>query len=311
MLYFDIRFAKNFPDRRIILSKNKKAASSLNNSDAPAAGLQLNARTIGMITILLFAIMIFAGVLTQIVPAGEYLTADDGSIISEIDGQSTYRRIGDSGYRFWRVFTAPFEIFTTSDALTGVAIMTFIVLIGGTFLVLERAGVLNYIMSSIVKSFSSRKYLLLALMVLVCMMISSVVGILEESITLVPLAVAISLALGWDSLVGVGMSLIAIAFGFTAATFNPFNVGVVQSMAGLPMFSGLLYRIPVFIGVYAILVLFLVRYAKKIERNPEKSIVYESDRMKNYTANRVRIALVFQQQNSLVRKCAHCLKIRG
>ena len=260
------------------MRKNNKTASTKNNSNPPTAGLQLNVRTLGMITLLLFGIMIFAGVLTQIVPAGEYLTAEDGSIISEIDGESTYHRIGDSGYRFWRVFTAPFEIFTTSDAFTGVAIMAFIVLIGGTFLVLENAGVLNYIMSSIVKSFSSRKYLLLALMVLVCMMLSSVVGILEESITVVPLAVAISLALGWDSLVGVGMSLVAIAFGFTAATFNPFNVGVVQSMAELPMFSGLLYRIPVFIGVYVILVLFLVRYAKKIERNPEKSIVYESDR---------------------------------
>lgn len=72
----------------------------------------------------------------------------------------------------------------------------FIVLIGGTFLILDRSGVLKYIMSSVVRKFEKKKYLLLAVIVFVCMMMSSVVGVLEESLTLVPLAVAISLALG-------------------------------------------------------------------------------------------------------------------
>ena len=83
------------------------------------------------------------------------------------------------------------------------------------------AGVLKYIMSSVVRKFEKKKYLLLAVIVFVCMMMSSVVGVLEESLTLVPLAVAISLALGWDSFVGLGISMVSIAFGYTAATFNP------------------------------------------------------------------------------------------
>lgn len=51
-------------------------------------------------------------------------------------------------------------------------------------------------MFSVVRKFEKKKYLLLAVIVFVCMMMSSVVGVLEESLTLVPLAVAISLALG-------------------------------------------------------------------------------------------------------------------
>lgn len=100
----------------------------------------------------------------------------------------------------------------------------------------------------------------------------------EESLTLVPLAVAISLALGWDSFVGLGISMVSIAFGYTAATFNPFNVGILQTMADLPLFSGLAYRVLFFVCVYASLVLFLIVYAKKIEKNPEKSLCYESDK---------------------------------
>ena len=73
------------------------------------------------------------------------------------------------------------------------------------------------------------------------------------------------------------MSLVAVAFGFTAATFNPFNVVTVQKMADIPVFSGLGYRIVVFIVVYAVLAGFLTVYAKKIEKNPQKSLCYETD----------------------------------
>jgi uncharacterized ion transporter superfamily protein YfcC len=137
---------------------------------------------------------------------------------------------------------------------------------------------MKYMMASLIKKFSKRKYTLMAIVIFCCMALSSVAGILEESVTLVPIAVAVSLALGWDSLVGLGLSLVSIAWGFTAATFNPFNVVTVQKLAGLEVFSGLSLRLLVFLGIYLILFAFLFIYAKKIEKNPKKSLVYESDK---------------------------------
>ncbi len=238
-------------------------------------GIQIDKKTVFGITALLIVIMLFAGVLTQIVPRGEYQMDESGMVIN-----GTYTQFeGDEGKMPWRkIILAPIMVFTSSQITTGVGIVVFIVLIGGTFLILDRSGVLKYIMSSVVKKFEKKKYLLLAAIVFVCMMMSSVVGVLEESLTLVPLAVAIALALGWDSFVGLGISLVSIAFGYTAATFNPFNVGILQTMADLPLFSGLLYRILIFICVYISLVLFLTVYAKKIEKHPEKSLCYESDK---------------------------------
>ncbi len=238
--------------------------------------IKIDKKTIIGITVLLFAVMIFAGVLTQTVPTGVYDIAADGSIIN-----GTYHEIPreEVGYSFWRVFVSPIETFlyATGDALTGVAIIMIIIIIGGTFLILDKSGVLKYIMSTIVTKFSAKKYILLSIIILACMLLSSFAGILEESITLVPLAVAISLSLGWDSFVGLGFSLISVSFGYAAATFNPFNVGITQSMANLPMFSGVLFRILVFAAVYAVLTLFFISYAKKIEKDPKKSLCYESD----------------------------------
>ena len=255
-----------------------KEKIAVKEPDQKTQGLKLNPKTVLFITSAILIIMVFAGIMTQVIPRGEYLTDESGTIIA-VDqfGNSTYREI-DFRLPFWKTFTAPFEVFTSSDAVTGIAIILFIILIGGTFLILDKSGVLSYIMSSVVGKFSDKKYFLLPIVIFIMMALASIVGILEESITLVPLCVAISLALGWDSLVGISISLISIAFGYSAATFNPFNVVIVQSMAGLEIFSGIGYRILIFLGVYAILTAFVVSYAKKIEKDPKKSIVYESDK---------------------------------
>ncbi len=248
-----------------------KGCIHLGNSENKQAGLKINSKTIIFICILLAAVMAFAGALTQILPAGVYETTADGTIIN-----GTYTQI-DEKLPIWKIFLAPILVFGTETALTGVGIILIITLIGGTFLILDKCNVLKYIMAVIIRKFGSKKYLLLNFMILACMVLSSTAGILEESVTLVPIAVAISLALGWDSFVGLGMSLIAVAFGFTAATFNPFNVATVQRMADIPIFSGTGYRLIVFVAVYAVLAGFLTVYAKKIEKNPQKSLCYETD----------------------------------
>ncbi|MBQ3006963.1 MAG: YfcC family protein [Clostridia bacterium] len=243
----------------------------MTNTETKQSGISINKKTVVLICILLAAIMTFAGILTQVLPRGVYETNPDGTIIN-----GTYTQIEEK-LPIWKIILAPVLVFGTDTALTGVGIILMITLIGGTFLILDKCSVLKYIMATIIRKFGKRKYLLLNAVMLVCMLLSSTAGILEESVTLVPIAVAISLALGWDSFVGLGMSLIAVAFGFTAATFNPFNVATVQKMAEIPVFSGLGYRIIVFVAVYIVLAAFITVYAKIIEKNPKKSLCYETD----------------------------------
>ena len=243
----------------------------LSTTENKQSGLSINKKTVALICILLVAIMAFAGVLTQVLPRGVYETNPDGTIIN-----GTYTQIEDK-LPIWKIALAPILVFGTETALTGVGIVLIITLIGGTFLILDKCNVLKYIMATIINKFGSKKYILLNVMIFACMVLSSTAGILEESVTLVPIAVAISLALGWDSFVGLGMSLIAVAFGFTAATFNPFNVVTVQRMANIPVFSGIGFRLITFAVVYLVLAGFMTAYAKMIEKNPKKSLCYETD----------------------------------
>ena len=62
------------------------------------------------------------------------------------------------------------------------------------------------------------------------MALGSFIGSFEECVPLVPMVVALAVRLGWDSLTGLGMSLLAIGCGFAAGVCNPFTVGVAQEL---------------------------------------------------------------------------------
>ena len=253
------------------MAKEKNDVKLKKPDENAGLGLSIDKKTVVMISLVLLALWVLAGVLTQVLPTGAYDTVEEAIV------PDTYHAI-DERLPIWKIILSPLLCFTSSYAMAGVGIIVVIILVGGSFLLLDKSGVLKYIMATLIRKYEKKKYLLMAVVIFACMLLSSTAGVLEESVTLVPLAVAISLALGWDSLVGLGISLISIAWGFTAATFNPFNVVTVQKLADLDVYSGLWLRCIIFVLVYAVLFLFLFFYARKIEKNPTKSIVYESDK---------------------------------
>lgn len=239
------------------------------------AGIRISKKAFFTSAAILLALMLVAGILTAVLPQGSFDRA-------MVDGRErvvpgSYHALIADRLPVWRYFTAPFEVFTSDEASMVIVIMLYILLIGGTFLVLEKAGVLRYLMSSTVKRYGAQKYKLLAVMVFLFMLCGSTIGIFEEFVTLVPLGVALALSLGWDSLMGIGMTGMAVGFGFAAGTFNPFTVGVAQRVSDLPAFSGIWLRALVFLVIYGLLYLFLYRYAKRIEADPTHSLTYEDD----------------------------------
>jgi uncharacterized ion transporter superfamily protein YfcC len=238
-------------------------------------GLKISKKMFISTAAMLLAVMIVAGILTLVVPQGQFNRTTVDGRVTVVPG--TYHEIQGQRLPVWRWVTAPFEVFGGSDASVAILIILFIMLIGGTFLILEKSGVLKYLLNRLIDKYGAKKYLLLASMVLVCMLLGSTVGLFEETITLVPITVVLALSLGWDSLVGIGMSILSVGFGFAAGTLNPFTIGITQKLAELPAFSGLLFRVLIFAVVYGVLVFFLLRYAHRIDKNPSLSPVYDVD----------------------------------
>ena len=98
-----------------------------------------------------------------------------------------------------------------------ITIILFILVIGATFNILDKSNILKYIMSSVGNKFSDRKYVLLSIMSFIFMLFGSTIGIFEEMVPLVPIIIGLSFSMGWDSLVGLGISILSVGFGFSAA----------------------------------------------------------------------------------------------
>ena len=56
-----------------------------------------------------------------------------------------------------------------------------------------------------------------------------------------------------------------------------------QKLAGVPLFSGLWLRLIVFVLIYALLCVFLVHHAKKVEKNPQVSYTFAQDEARRST----------------------------
>ena len=170
------------------------------------------------------------------------------------------------GIPFWKWILSPVLVLGAEGNVSLIAVIIFLLVIGGVFNCLDKCGLMKYILDKITFNYGKERYKLLAVVSLFFMLMGSFIGSFEECVPLVPMVVALAIRLGGDALVGIGMSLLAIGCGFAAGVCNPFTVGVAQELAGLPMFSGMWFRMLGFILVYLLLLGFLTRYAKKVEK---------------------------------------------
>jgi len=232
-------------------------------------GLRISRKAFLTSFFVLFALMLGAGILSAVLPSGSYERVEGEFGLQVLP--DTYRVAEKPSYPFWRWFTAPFEVLASEDGVQAIIIIVFIMIVGGAFAILDRASVLKETVSIIARRYASRRYLLLAIVCLFFMSIGSLLGIFEETLPLVPVAIALSLSLGWDIYVGLGMSILATGFGFSAAIANPFSIGTAQRLAGLPLFSGAGFRILIFVLVYLLFYVWLAAMAKRSEGRLNRS----------------------------------------
>ena len=237
--------------------------------------IKVGARAFILAFIIILALMIVSGILTRVVPAGSYVRVVQDGRVQVVPDSFSYRSSPD--YPLWRWFTAPVEVLFAPGNVTVITIILFLVLVGGSFTVLERGEILAAFLRSVAARMRHRRFLLLALMQLFFMVSGAILGIFEAMVPLVVFVVPLSHMLGWDSLTGLGMSLLPLAFGFAAAVTNPFTIGVAQTIAELPLFSGAWLRLIFLVLVYTLVVVYVRAHARRVEADPRRSPVYAAD----------------------------------
>ena len=228
-------------------------------------GLNISTRSFLTAIVILFFLMALTYALTFFIPGGAYVRTLDDAGNTVIDTQAGFSWV-EGGIPFWKWLLSPVLLLGGEGSGTILAVIVFLLVVGGIFNSLDRCGLMKYMLHRIVHRFGQARYSLMAVIVLFFMAMGSFIGSFEECIPLVPIVVSLAVGLGWDPLTGMGMSLLAAGCGFSAGVCNPFTVGVAQGLAGLPLFSGMWLRGVGFVLIYALLFAFLFLHAKKVER---------------------------------------------
>jgi uncharacterized ion transporter superfamily protein YfcC len=212
--------------------------------------------------VLLFFVIVISAILTYIVPAGEYDRVEkDGRTLVVPD---SYTLTESSPVGFFNIFTS-----IHTGMIDGAGIIFFILIIGGAFGILKETGALDALIVNITRKLANRELLLIPVLMMFFAVGGALMGMAEETIVYIAIITPVAIALKLDAMVGFAIVSLGANIGFMSAVLNPFNIGVAQSIAELPTFSGIGLRLVLFATLYIAGVLYVYRYAKKVNSNPK------------------------------------------
>ncbi|MCP5114923.1 MAG: YfcC family protein, partial [bacterium] len=216
--------------------------------------------------VLIFVMILAAQGLSYVLPAGEYER-------TTVDGRDqvvagTYHAVETRPLPAWAFLTAiPRGLGAAAD------IIFFVFIAGGAFGVIRATGAIDALIAAAIRRFGGSPGLLIGGMLTLFALGSATIGMGEEYIPFVPVLAAMCIALGMDAVVAVALVAVGLGVGFGCAAVNPFTVVIAQRIAGLPLYSGQLFRWILFVLCLAIAIHHLLRYSRRVRKDSSKSLV--------------------------------------
>lgn len=228
--------------------------------------------------VIIFYIILSCAALTWVIPGGQYTET-----LSPNGEKSVVYEPVQHVPQTWQLFSAFYKGFVDKAD-----IIVFILIIGGAFWIVNDSkafdiGTASFLRKArrmehhpLLKKIGVDNFLLTSIMLLFSIF-GAVFGMSEETIAFCLVLVPMAISMGYDSITGVCMVFVAAGLGFAGAILNPFTIGIAQGLAGIPLFSGIEYRIFCWCVINLVGFSWILRYAARVKRAPESSIVYEED----------------------------------
>ena len=203
--------------------------------------------------IIIFALIVVAVLLTWIIPAGVYDFVKGPGGKKVLD-PATFHYVARSGVNPLKI-----PLYIMKAMSKRIDLMMVILMAGSAFHIVTKTGSLQAILALGAKKFSNRLEVFLPALTLIFGLICTTQG----ANTFIPF--------------GPVMVMLGGAIGFATGTLNMYTTVVAQTIADLPLYSGLWYRALCFAVYYVITNIYLIRYARKIKANPKLSPMYDLD----------------------------------
>ncbi|MGB5823952.1 MAG: YfcC family protein [Proteocatella sp.] len=257
----------------------------------------------------LFIVLIFASILTYTIPAGSYAkllydgdtsnfvvtmpdgsTADypatqevldelgvnvnvekftDGSIYKAVAIPETYEQMESNPQGIMEIIQAPISgVYDTID------IIMFVFVIGGIIGLLNNSGAFDAGFASLSRATKGREYILIVIVTFLISLGGTTFGLAEETIALYPILVPVFMIAGYDAIVCIAALYMGSSIGTMFSTVNPFSSVIASNAAGIAFTNGLAFRLAGLVIATIITVIYIVKYAEKIKKDPSKSLIF-------------------------------------
>ncbi|MEG0132901.1 MAG: Na+/H+ antiporter NhaC family protein [Clostridium sp.] len=219
--------------------------------------------------VLLSCILIVVAVLANIIPAGEFDRVKDVVSGKMVVIPGTFKYIQGQSFGIFDLFMA------VQNGFVDAADIIFFIIFAYAFVyTLIKNGTFDAVLGTMIRKLGNRIQLMIPVCMLTFGVLGATMGLYEEAYGLLPVFIGMAVALGYDAVLGGAIVFIGVSTGFSAAIINPFTVGVAQQIAGVPMLSGIGFRVVCFVVFMTASILYTWRYAIKIKADPTKSVLY-------------------------------------
>lgn len=188
--------------------------------------------------------------------------------------------IANSYHNIPREILSPLAIFKAIPyGIMGASNMVvLILLVGGSIEIYNKSGTINVGINKLVNTVGTKGGpLVITLLFIVFAILGGFLGWIEVCIPFAPLVIPILLALGYDTIVAVSVLVLGLMVGFMVGPTNIYTVGIAHQISQLPIFSGLALRLVIYFIYIPITLIYILLYANKIRKNPEKSYMKDID----------------------------------
>jgi uncharacterized ion transporter superfamily protein YfcC len=227
--------------------------------------------------VVVMSLVILVLALSWLVPSGAYerVKVQTSEGVRNVTVNGTYHQVPKIYLGPQMVLESPIKGF-----LDGALLICFLLMIGGSFAIFQETGAIEFGIRRLTATITRRPYLegfLIPVLMVIFSLAGAIFGMAEEVIPFVLIFIPLARRLGYDSIVGASIPFLGAAAGFAAAFFNPFTVGIAQSIAGIPLYSGLGYRLLTWVVGTTVIVAYVMWYARRVKRDPAISPVRDLD----------------------------------
>lgn len=225
-------------------------------------------------TILFVLIALVAG-LSWIIPAGQYDMAMNAGLGKEVPVSGTYHAVTGNPQGLVDIFLAPIDgLYNHTTGQAGaIDVALFILIIGGFLGIVTKTGAIDAGIERVTVRLKDKEEWMIPILMALFAAGGTIYGMAEESLPFYTLLVPVMMAARFDPLVAAATVLLGAGIGTLGSTINPFATVIAANAAGIPFTSGIGLRVAILIVGWLICVIWVMRYARKVRRDPSLSIV--------------------------------------